>query len=117
MTRATSVHAALRGRRQTLAARLPALRGSAGRGSGACKTQRMSTPRVRDFHEDDLDQVVRIWEESRSVERRAVYGLAEVLGALRDEGAAVVAAVGGGGVGAAAGARRGGPRSGGLPAP
>src|SRR4051794_41281432 len=74
----------------------------------------MSTPRVRDFHEDDLDQVVRIWEESRSLERRAVYGLAEVLGALRDEGAAVVAAVGGGVVGAAAARLGGGPAWGGL---
>jgi transitional endoplasmic reticulum ATPase len=54
----------------------------------------MSTPRVRDFHEDDLDQVVRVWEESRSLERRPVYGLAEILGALRDEGVAVVMAVG-----------------------
>src|SRR4051794_17329989 len=70
----------------------------------------MSTPRVRDFHEDDLDQVVRIWEESRSLERRAVYGLAEVLGALRDQGAAVVAAVGEVVVGAAA-ARLGGDRA------
>ena len=39
----------------------------------------MSTPRVRDFHEDDLDQVVRVWEESRT-DRRPVYGLAEILG-------------------------------------
>jgi transitional endoplasmic reticulum ATPase len=62
----------------------------------------MSTPRVRDFHEDDLDRVVRVWEESRSPEGRAVYGLAEVLGALRDEGVAVVAAVGEVVVGAAA---------------
>src|SRR3954468_24785154 len=54
----------------------------------------MSTPRVRDFHEDDLDQVVRVWEESRSLERRPVYGLAEILGALREEGVAVVVAVG-----------------------
>src|ERR671932_2862977 len=69
----------------------------------------MSTPRVREFHEDDLDQVVRVWEESRNRERRAVYGLAEVLGALRDEGAAVVAAVGEVVVGAAA-ARVGGDR-------
>src|SRR4051812_49947327 len=74
----------------------------------------MSTPRVRDFHADDLDQVVRIWEESRSLERRAVYGLAEVLGALRDEGAAVVAAVGEGVVGAAAARPRGGRAWGGL---
>src|SRR3954451_18463338 len=62
----------------------------------------MSTPRVRDFHADDLDQVVRVWEESRDPGRRAVYGLAEVLGALRDEGVAVVTAVGEVVVGAAA---------------
>ena len=54
----------------------------------------MSTPRVRDFHEDDLDQMVRVWEESRSPERPAVYGLAEVLGAIRDGGTAVVVTVG-----------------------
>src|SRR3954454_6728749 len=62
----------------------------------------MSISRVRDFHEDDLDQVVRVWEESRTPERRAVYGLAEVLGALRDEGVGVVATVGEVVVGAAA---------------
>jgi len=69
----------------------------------------MSIPRVRDFHEDDLDQVVRVWEESRSPEQRAVYGLAEVLAVLRDGGVAVVAAVGDVVVGAAA-ARIGGDR-------
>jgi transitional endoplasmic reticulum ATPase len=68
----------------------------------------MSTPRVREFHEDDLDQVVRVWEESRS-ERPAVYGLAEVLGALRGDGAGVVAAIGEVVVGAAV-ARVGGDR-------
>jgi transitional endoplasmic reticulum ATPase len=69
----------------------------------------MSTPRVRDFHEDDLDQVVRVWEESRSPERRPVYGLAEILGALRAEGCAIVVTVGEVIVGAAA-ARVGGDR-------
>jgi transitional endoplasmic reticulum ATPase len=69
----------------------------------------MSIPRVREFHEDDLDQVVRVWEESRSPEQRAVYGLAEVLAVLRDGGVAVVAAVGEVVVGAAA-ARIGGDR-------
>jgi transitional endoplasmic reticulum ATPase len=54
----------------------------------------MSIPRVRDFHEDDLDRVVRVWEESRSPDRRAVYGLAEVLEALRGDGVGVVAVVG-----------------------
>ena len=74
-------------------------------GVGAWDTQRMSTPRVRDFHEDDLDQVVRVWEESRQGGAACrVYGLAEVLGrALRDEGAGVVATGGGAGRG-----RRGG---------
>jgi transitional endoplasmic reticulum ATPase len=54
----------------------------------------MSTPRVREFHEDDLDQVVRVWEDSRSPDRPAVYGLAEVLGALREGNTAVVVTVG-----------------------
>ena len=62
----------------------------------------MAIPRVRDFHQDDLDRVVRVWEESRTPDRRPVYGLAEVLGALRDEGVGVVAAVGEIVVGAAA---------------
>jgi transitional endoplasmic reticulum ATPase len=70
----------------------------------------MSTPRVREFHEDDLDQVVRVWEESRDAHRRPVHGLAEVLGALRNDGAAVVLAVGEVVVGAAA-ARVGGDRA------
>jgi GNAT superfamily N-acetyltransferase len=54
----------------------------------------MPVPRVRDFHDDDLDQVVRVWEESRTVEHRAVHGLAEVLAAIREPGVAVVAVVG-----------------------
>src|SRR3954462_10242369 len=62
----------------------------------------MPTPRLRDFHEDDLDQVVRVWEESRRPGRRPVHGLAEILGALRDEGVAVVVTVGEVVVGAAA---------------
>ena len=62
----------------------------------------MPLPRVRDFHDDDLDQIVRVWEESRTPERRAVHGLAEVLAAIRDEGVAVVAVVGEVVVGAAA---------------
>jgi GNAT superfamily N-acetyltransferase len=64
----------------------------------------MPLPRVREFHEDDLDQVVRVWEESRTAERGAVYGLTEVLAALRDHGAGVVVTVGEVVVGAAAAA-------------
>ena len=62
----------------------------------------MPMPRVRDFHDDDLDQVVRVWEESRTAEQRDVHGLAEVLATIRDEGAAVVSVVGEVVVGAAA---------------
>jgi transitional endoplasmic reticulum ATPase len=62
----------------------------------------MARPRVRELHEDDLDGVVRVWEESRTPGRRAVHGLAEVLVALRDGGVGVVAAVGEVVVGAAA---------------
>jgi GNAT superfamily N-acetyltransferase len=54
----------------------------------------MPVPRVREFHADDLDQVVRVWEESRTPGRSAVHGLAEVLAAIRDDGLAVVAVVG-----------------------
>jgi transitional endoplasmic reticulum ATPase len=54
----------------------------------------MPVPRVRDFHDDDLDQVVRVWEESRTPGRSAVHGLAEVLAAIRDDGLAVVTVVG-----------------------
>jgi transitional endoplasmic reticulum ATPase len=54
----------------------------------------MSTPRVREFHEDDLDQVVRVWEESRTPGRGAVHGLAEVMAAAHEEHGAVVAVVG-----------------------
>ena len=62
----------------------------------------MPRPRVRELHEDDLDGVVRVWEESRTPGRRAVHGLAEVLGAARNGGVGVVAAVGEIVVGAAA---------------
>jgi GNAT superfamily N-acetyltransferase len=54
----------------------------------------MRTARIRGFHDDDLDQVVRVWEESRMPEGRAVHGLAEVLAAIREGGCAVVAVVG-----------------------
>jgi len=46
---------------------------------------------VRDFHDDDIDQVVRVWDESRLTEMQPVYGLAEVLAAARNGGLAVVA--------------------------
>jgi len=54
----------------------------------------MAAWRVRDFHDDDTDQVVRVWEESRKTGVAPVYGLAEILATIRDDGPAVVAVVG-----------------------
>ncbi|MEA2288480.1 MAG: transitional endoplasmic reticulum ATPase [Solirubrobacteraceae bacterium] len=62
----------------------------------------MPVPRIRDFHDDDLDLVVRLWEESRMPGEGAVHGLTEVLAAIRNGGVAVVAVVGEVVVGAAA---------------
>ncbi|MDT4937520.1 MAG: transitional endoplasmic reticulum ATPase [Pseudonocardiales bacterium] len=61
----------------------------------------MALWRVRDFQDDDLDRVVRVWEESRKTGVDPVYGIAEILAALRGDGAAVVAVVGQAVVGAA----------------
>jgi transitional endoplasmic reticulum ATPase len=49
--------------------------------------------RVRDFHEDDLDHVIRVWEDSRKTGIEPVYGLAEVISAVRAKGSGVVAVV------------------------
>ncbi|MGY5136020.1 ATP-binding protein [Streptomyces nigrescens] len=61
----------------------------------------MSPWRVRNLDEDDLDQVVRIWEESRDTVREPAVSLAEVVSALRGRMPAVVAVVGDRVVGAA----------------
>ncbi|MFE2157653.1 ATP-binding protein [Streptomyces lydicus] len=54
----------------------------------------MSPWRVRDLEEGDLDQVVRIWEESRDTAADPAVSLAEVVSALRARTPAVVALVG-----------------------
>ena len=62
----------------------------------------MPSVRIRDFHDEDLDQVVRVWEQGRRSGHDPVYGLAEVLAAIREERLAVVAVAGERVVGAAA---------------
>ncbi len=54
----------------------------------------MTNARVRDLHDDDLDQVVRVWEQSRKTGVDPVYGLAEVVAAIRGDGVGVVGMVG-----------------------
>ncbi|XAS67217.1 GNAT family N-acetyltransferase [Micrococcaceae bacterium Sec5.7] len=57
--------------------------------------------RVREFHPDDLDQLVSVWQESRNDSVHAVYGLSDILTACSDEHA-MVAVVGDRIIGAAA---------------
>lgn len=56
---------------------------------------------VRDFHSDDLDQLISVWQDSRTPGAHPVYSLAEIIDACSN-GVAVVAAREGRVVGAAA---------------
>jgi transitional endoplasmic reticulum ATPase len=60
----------------------------------------VSRPRIRDFHDDDLDAVVRLWEDAERRGTPPVYSLAEVIASCQQdhamvatEGEAVVAVV------------------------
>jgi transitional endoplasmic reticulum ATPase len=51
--------------------------------------------RLRDFHEDDLDQAISVWDQSRSRdETHPVFGVSEVISAARSGQPAVVAVIG-----------------------
>lgn len=55
----------------------------------------MAPWRLRDFHDDDLDQAICVWEQSRSPdEARPVFAVSEVVAAARSGQPAVVAVVG-----------------------
>jgi transitional endoplasmic reticulum ATPase len=54
----------------------------------------MAIWRVREFHPDDLDAVVRIWDDPRTGGTEPVFGLAELLAAVRAGQPTVVATVG-----------------------
>jgi len=58
--------------------------------------------RLRDFHADDLDGILRLWEEIKASETEPVYGLSEVLASCQKDHA-VVAVHGDEVVGAAVG--------------
>src|SRR3954465_13377177 len=62
----------------------------------------MSMPpwRLRDFHQDDLDQAISVWDQSRSRdETHPVFGVSEVVSAARFGQPAAVAGTGDGLVG------------------
>ena len=45
--------------------------------------------RIRDFHSDDLDGILRLWEEITSAKTEPVYGLSEVLASCQKDHAVV----------------------------
>ncbi|MCW2859321.1 MAG: family N-acetyltransferase [Actinoallomurus sp.] len=55
----------------------------------------VSTWRLRDYHDDDLDQVIQVWDESRQAgEPHPVFVVSEVIAAAREGQPAVVAVAG-----------------------
>lgn len=50
---------------------------------------------IRDFHASDLDDAIRVWDESHDTDARPLYGVAEVIDALDQGEPAVVASAGG----------------------
>ncbi|MDX6327978.1 MAG: transitional endoplasmic reticulum ATPase [Streptomycetaceae bacterium] len=55
----------------------------------------MPTWRLRDFHDEDLDRAIQIWDQDRQAdESAAVFPVSEVMTAARTGGSAVVAVVG-----------------------
>jgi len=52
------------------------------------------TWRVRDFHDDDLDAAVRLWDSPASSGEAPAFGLSDLIAAVRSHEPAVVAVVG-----------------------
>jgi ribosomal protein S18 acetylase RimI-like enzyme len=50
--------------------------------------------RIRDFHDGDLDKLIRIWDESRTTDEAPLFSVAETVSALRTRNPALVAVVG-----------------------
>jgi transitional endoplasmic reticulum ATPase len=54
----------------------------------------MTAWRIRDFHDDDLDAAVRLWDDPATGTRAPVFGLSDLIAAVRAAAPAVVASVG-----------------------
>ncbi|MER5793801.1 bifunctional GNAT family N-acetyltransferase/ATP-binding protein [Streptomyces sp. NPDC001980] len=50
---------------------------------------------LRDYHDDDLDQAIQIWDQSRQADEHRVFPVSEVMAAAKAGQTAVVAVVGG----------------------
>ena len=53
----------------------------------------MAMWRVRDFHDDDLDAVIRLWDDPAAGDSEPVFSLSELVAAVRSNQPAVVATV------------------------
>ncbi len=61
----------------------------------ALQLSRMPLWRLRDFHDDDLDQAISVWDQSREpTEATPAFRVSEVVSAARSGQPAVVAVVG-----------------------
>ena len=49
----------------------------------------MALFRIRDFHPDDIDGILHLWEEMRATQAEPVYGLSEVLASCQRDHAVV----------------------------
>jgi transitional endoplasmic reticulum ATPase len=71
---------------------------SPAKAEGCCSrpwhTWAMMPWRIRDFHEDDLDAAVRLWDDPAAGTAAPVFGLSDMLSAVRASAPAVVAVVG-----------------------
>jgi transitional endoplasmic reticulum ATPase len=54
----------------------------------------MTPWRIRDFHEDDLDAAIRLWDDPAAGGTSPVFGVSDLIGAVRAGAPAVVAVVG-----------------------
>jgi transitional endoplasmic reticulum ATPase len=54
----------------------------------------MTPWRIRDFHEDDLDAAVRLWDDPAAGSAAPVFGVSDLIAAVRAGAPAVLAAVG-----------------------
>ncbi|HXW43985.1 MAG TPA: bifunctional GNAT family N-acetyltransferase/ATP-binding protein [Streptosporangiaceae bacterium] len=54
----------------------------------------MTPWRIRDFHEDDLDAAIRLWDDPAAGSRSPVFGVSDLITAVRADAPAVVAVVG-----------------------
>jgi MoxR-like ATPase/GNAT superfamily N-acetyltransferase len=61
----------------------------------------MTSWRIRDFHDDDLDLAIPLWGDPATAGAAAAFGLSEIIGAIRAGQPALVAIVGGELVGSA----------------